>query len=159
MKFNLLAASVIGAANAAGLCTIQLETFDPTDPTCAGSSNLAATLQYTIGECALDTELFDEPMYMFIPYCDQAVGVAIYSYEDAACMTPKQSPISPDLGCPTRGCCHISGPAMQADIDGNGTPDLSYALPYGVNVLAQSGSRYGLSVGGAIGELFSVIFG
>ena len=91
---------------------------------------------------------------MKVKFCDPDEGVVVWGFSDAAC-TAELTEMSTDQGCPTGGCCHISGTLLAIDIDGNGTPDLNMAFAYQVTGVIQTGSRYGFGFGDLIGEFFA----
>ena len=109
MKF-LSYLALLGSTQAAGQCTFTMDTYS--DINCAASSKGDAVIgmaSYPIGECFLDAA--NTELYMKISFCGPARGLVMYAYEDAACATPMRM-LSPDLGCPAGGCCHLGGPVF-----------------------------------------------
>ena len=124
----------------AATCTFEMQGYELLDMNCSSPVASATTETYTyeIGKCFQE----NENTWVYIPYCDPAVGMAMYAYNDAACTIPEDL-MSPDLGCPKDGCCHFSG-----------TIFFGLSVSYKVNILEQTGSRYGLSFVEAIFEVF-----
>ena len=154
MKFTALAA-IVGAASAAGTCTWDMNIFLDGSP-CTGSSE-TLTMSGPINQCTLSQNpLTGDTEYMQIMFCDPAEGVVVWYFTDAACAQGADY-LSTDRGCPTGGCCHLSGTGLGMDFDGDGNPDLSMAFSYSTTVLAQSGSKYGLGFGDIISEFFAML--
>ena len=106
------------------------------------------------GVCFNDPEsMVSGDAWVYIPYCDENIGVALYHYEDASCTTPFKM-VSPDFGCPKNGCCHYSGASAGMDLDLDGDIDFGFSLAYSIQISSQTGSEFGLSFGDAFSQLF-----
>ena len=140
MKYLAYYLALLGSSKAA-TCTFEMQGHEALDMDCSDpvESATSATFTYEIGKCFQESE----NTWMYIPYCDPAIGMAMYAYNDAACTVPEDL-LSPDLGCPKNGCCHLSGTIL-----------FGLAASYKINILEQTGSRYGLSFVEAIFEVFN----
>ena len=156
----LLAMAQLDTVSAGGRCSLTLTTYDPGDSgacTTAGTGDDSAfTVEnWKIGKCepSTDNDGGDDDAWIYIPYCDEKVGAALYMYADENCETFSDV-MSPDWGCPKDACCHFSGSSMDFFSTG-----YAVGIPYKLTIDGQRGSETGLGLFGAIGQIFKALVG
>ena len=157
MKFiapmALLAMAELDTVAAGGRCSFTMKTWDDIDCT-EGGADFIVGENIKIGKCTLCAgcgPLDDEDMYLYLPFCDSNVGMAMYAYSDENCETFYDG-MSPDWGCPAGDCCHLA-------VDSLSFFGLGIALGYDVTIDGQRGSEYGLGMFGAVGQIFKAMIG
>ena len=116
----------IATVRASNTCYVQLDTFDKKDVLCRGEPVNSDRAFFTIDYCEWSENV---AAYVRVPFCREDVGVSVYLYEDIECSKPLRN-FSPDFGCPTDGCCHLSGERLFDKDRG-----ASIAMPYSMTVL------------------------